>query len=51
MCGTKVVWGESLFLLIVYLCCYELTFMCVFDDDRVTCHTRADDVPGDTGEA
>jgi len=26
-------------------------FLCVFGDDRVTCHTGADDVPGDAGEA
>jgi len=26
-------------------------FLCVFDDDCVTCHTGADDVLGDAGEA
>jgi len=25
--------------------------LCVFGDDRVTCHTGANDVPGDVGEA
>jgi len=27
------------------------SFLCVFGDDRVTCHTKADDVPSDAGEA
>jgi len=26
-------------------------FLCVFGDHRVTCHTRADDVPGDVKDA
>ena len=26
-------------------------FLCVCDDDRVTCHTGADDIPRDAGEA
>ena len=39
-------------LLIYMLIVYELTlFVCVYGDDRVTCHTEADDVPGDAGEA
>jgi len=26
-------------------------FLCVFDNDRVTCHAGAYDVPSDVGEA
>jgi len=26
-------------------------FLFMFDNDRVTCHTRADDIPGDAGDA
>jgi len=26
-------------------------FLCVFGDDRVTCHSRVEDVPSDAGKA
>jgi len=40
--------------IILNLCVYvdlSSPFLFVFSDDRLTCHTKVDDVPGDAGDA
>jgi len=42
--------GVLLILLTYLLIIYGSTFLYVFGDDRVTCHTGADDITGDIAD-